>query len=259
MRTKFDMALKLESDRMQGLSMESYPLLHERHRTFPEVFEDRKHRKIIDISSGIGVVAKRIIENYDCDMDCNEIEQNCLKELQKLKVNITSFDLDSGNPIPIKDNSYDAVICLATLEHLINSDFFIQELHRILKDEGRLYLSVPNYASLYWLIPILRGRTFHDPFDEKSRYEFYAHVRYFTYYTLLDYMKHFKFNVDSVYLPIPKGSNKFKEIRQKSKILAFFIQISFRTLYKISPRWHQEPVICFAKSNYKGKIRKVIL
>ena len=250
----------LESDRMEGKTLESYPWLHERHRIFPEVFEERNHKKVIDITAGIGVVAKRIIENYRCDMFCNEVDLNCLKELKKLKVNISSFDIDSGQKLPLEDNTFDAVVCLATLEHLVDIDFFTKELYRILSDDGRLYLSVPNYASLYWLIPILRGRTFHDPFGERSRYEFYAHIRYFTYHTLVQYMEHFGFKVDTVYLPVPKSSSKFKEIKSRSRLLAFLIQTFFRAVYILSsPRWHQEPVISFAKDNYHKKPRKIIL
>ena len=76
----------LESSRMEGKTLESYPWLHERHRLFPEVFKQRNHKKVLDISAGIGVVAKRILEDYECDMYCNEVDLNCLKELKKGKM-----------------------------------------------------------------------------------------------------------------------------------------------------------------------------
>jgi len=250
---------KLEESRLSGLSLENYPILHERHRIFPEVFENRQHRKIIDISSGIGIIARRIIENYPCEMHCNEVDETCLNQLKKLNVHITSYDLDTGEQIALQTADYDAIICLATIEHLINIDVFVTDLNRILKEDGRLYLSVPNYASLYWMIPLLRGRTFHDPFGEKSRYEFYAHVRYFTFKSLLDYMRHFGFIPDTVYLTLPKGSSHFLRIRDRSKILAFLIRSSFRLLYMLSPRWHQEPVICFAKVKTGVKMKKRVL
>lgn len=257
-------SLQLDSTRTKELTLENYPFIHERHRIFPQIFENRKHKKILDITAGIGYFAKIITENYKCEMTCNEVDPNCINQLKKLDVKITSYDIDTGKPLPFADGAFDTILCLATLEHLIHIDFFTQDLFRILADDGFLYFSVPNYASLYQLIPIIKGRTFHDPFGERSRYEFYAHIRYFTYHTIKEYMEHFGFEIDTVYLPIPKGSNKFKEIKKKSKILAFTIQKFFSLLYHISPRWHQEPIICFKKAlnrtpDTKKKVRKVLL
>jgi len=249
----------LEAGRMTGLTIENYPWLHERHRIFPEVFEDRRHQNVIDISAGIGIVAKRITDRYPCTMHCNEVDETCVSQLRQLPVQLQSFDLDSAAGLPLPDAAFDAVICLATIEHLVHVDTFVQELHRILTPDGRLYLSVPNYASLYWMIPLLRGRTFHDPFGERSRYEFYAHIRYFTYHTLIDYMAHFGFSPDTVYLTLPKGSSKFMSIRARSAAAAFVIQKGFGLLYRLSPRWHQEPVVCFAKGTGRGKPKKVVL
>jgi SAM-dependent methyltransferase len=252
-------ASTLESGRMEGQTIENYRWKHERHRVFPEVFENRQHSEVLDISAGIGLVAKRILGQYKCSLTCNEMDGTCIKELNKLDAKVLSFDIDTGERLPVGDSSYDAIVCLATLEHLINIDSFVKDLHRILRDSGRLYISVPNYASVYWMVPLVRGRTFHDPLDEKSCYEFYAHVRYFTYHSLIKYMGHFGFSVDSVYLPLPEGSTRMQTIRKRSKLLALGIREIFRLLYLLSPRWHQEPVICFQKSPGWQKIRSVIL
>ncbi|MFH1148409.1 MAG: methyltransferase domain-containing protein [Pseudomonadota bacterium] len=252
-------AQQLESGRMETLTIENYPWFHERHRLFPGIFAGRNHRRIIDVSAGIGVVAKRITDSYPCSLTCNEQDRTCLNQLKRLPVRVISFDLDSGERFPLEDESFDAVICLATLEHLVHLDHFVMELKRIMANNGRLYFSVPNYASLYWMMPLLRGKTFHDPFGKRSRYEFYAHIRYFTYHTVVEFLSHFGFVIDTVYLPLPKGSTRFQTIRRQSKTLAFLIQNSFRLLYCLSPRWHQEPVICFAGEGYPGKPRKVIL
>jgi hypothetical protein len=66
-------------------------------------------------------------------------------------------------------------------------------------------------------------------------------------------MEHFGFYADTVYLPLPKGSTRFQQIQRRSKLGAFLTQNCFRMLYATSPRWHQEPVICFAKQPCKTK------
>jgi len=45
--------------------------------------------------------------------------------------------------IPVDDHHFDAVICNAVLEHVANPIEVIQEIHRVLKPGGYLYLGVP--------------------------------------------------------------------------------------------------------------------
>lgn len=50
----------------------------------------------------------------------------------------------SGEPLPFADNSFDFVICLETLEHMMNPYYALTEMRRVLRDGGRLICSVPN-------------------------------------------------------------------------------------------------------------------
>jgi 2-polyprenyl-3-methyl-5-hydroxy-6-metoxy-1,4-benzoquinol methylase len=162
-----------------------------------------------------------------------------------------SFDLDDDTkPYPFLDGHFDAVISLATIEHLLHIDHFITEIERILNNQGYLYISTPNYSGLLYMLPFLiSGKTFHDPLKEPSRYEFYAHIRYFTYKTLLEFVPNFGFKAETVYLPIPKSSSKYVQLRNKSKGKAFLFKHLMKALYVLlSPRWASEPVICFSKN-----------
>lgn len=241
-------AATLEAGRMENMTIETYPWLHERHRAFPDVFEGRNHRRVIDLSAGIGVVAKRITENYDCEMVCNEIDPSCVAQLKSLNAEVLSLDLDTGKPLPLEDESFDAVISLVTLEHIIHTEELIEEFRRIMRPDGRLYFSVPNYASIYYMIPLLKGRAFHDPLDAVDRYEFYAHVRYFTYQTVIDLFKSFDLHLDTVYVTLPKGSSKYLKLKEKSRLKAFLFRNSAKLMYSLSPRWHAGPLMCFAKT-----------
>ena len=252
-------AVLLEESRMADLTIETYPWIHERHRAFPHIFEDRDHKRIIDLASGIGIVAKHITDQYPCEMVCNEVDPSCLTQLKRLDVKTTTFDLDRGDRLPLKSRSFDAVLCLATLEHIIHTDNLIEEMHRILCEDGRLYLTVPNYASIYYLMPILRGRAFHDPLDPVDRYEFYAHVRYFTFYTLIDLFRSFDFYVDTVYMMLPKASSRYRRLKERSRWKAFLFRAGARAAYSLSPRWHPGPIVCFSKTDPGRPARKVLV
>jgi len=250
----------LEEGRLHDVtSMEDYQSLHERHRVFPRVFENRNHRRILDISAGVGVVGRNIRNaSYPAELICNDVSPTCLKIMQEAGLKTVSFDLDSPDArYPFPDSDFDAVISLATIEHLINIEHFLTEIRRILNDNGFLYLSAPNYSGLTYLLPFLAtGKTFHDPMDETARYEFFAHVRYFTFRTLAELVGSMGYSLDTVYLPVPQESSKYNALKSRSKWEAFVFRCAMTSIYKLfSPRWAAEPVLCFRKQAAKSEVR----
>jgi ubiquinone/menaquinone biosynthesis C-methylase UbiE len=257
-------AIQLEEKRLQNVdNLSDYQSVHERHRIFPSVFENRNHKKVLDLSAGVGVVGKRIKDNYACELICNDISPTCLKIMQGLGLETTSFDIDEEKtPFPFPDNTFDAVITLATIEHVIHIDHFLKEIHRILRDQGYLYISAPNYSGLAYLLRLLvTGKAFHDPMSPAERYEFYGHVRYFTYRTLQEFVNSFGFAPDSVYLALPEGSSRYQLMKQKSALKALAFRNAMKLIYQLSPRWASEPVLGFCKNSIKenGKLRVKIL
>jgi SAM-dependent methyltransferase len=259
-------AIQLEETRLQDVDQfQNYPDFHERHRVFPAVFENRQHKRIFDVAAGVGCAAQRVRDHYPADILCNDITPRCLKILEQLGLPTVSFDLDDEQAYPFPDGHFDAVISLSTIEHLIHVENFVKEVHRILSNDGYLYISSPNYASLsFFKRFVLEGRTFHDPMSESSRqrYEFYAHVRYFTYRTLLEFVSSFGFIPDTVYLAAPGGSTRYQALYASSRLKAFAFRYSMLFMYHLmSPRWVSEPIICFRKTGSKGdrRFRKVVL
>ncbi|MBD3347201.1 MAG: methyltransferase domain-containing protein [Chitinivibrionales bacterium] len=264
-----DDAQVLENRRLEGVEVqEQYRQIHERHRIFPAVFEKRNHKRILDISSGVGIVGKRIQEFCDdTEVVCNDISEAALETMRRAGLKTISFDLDTEEtPFPPGDNEFDAVISLATIEHLIHCDHFMQELYRIISPGGHLYLSSPNYAGFLYLMPVLlTGHTFHNPLGPNTRYEFYAHVRYFTYNSLLSYVSSFGFVPEAAYVGVPRESTKFLQLKKSAPAKAFIFQNAMKAMCTtLSPRWASEPVICFQKvsrseQQKKPKVKKIVL
>jgi ubiquinone/menaquinone biosynthesis C-methylase UbiE len=48
-----------------------------------------------------------------------------------------------GRKIPYEDEEFDAVICTQVLEHAVDSDGLLAEMHRVLRRGGRLLVTVP--------------------------------------------------------------------------------------------------------------------
>jgi SAM-dependent methyltransferase len=258
-------ATNVEETRLHGLEkIEDYPSFHERHRIFPQVFDGRNHKRILDIAAGVGCAARRIHDNYPAQIICNDITPTCLHILQQQGLNTISFDIDDeATTFPFPDGYFDAVISLATIEHVLSLDHHMQEVHRILAQDGHLYISTPNYAGLVYLPRyFLKGESFHDPFGKVDRYEFYAHVRYFTFKTLLKFVQSFGFTPLEVYLPLPESSSYYRRTQANSPLKAWTFRSFMRLLYQFgSPRWASEPVICFQKGSPLSfrKYRKILL
>ena len=262
-------AIPLEEERLQGIDdIDQYPWFKERHRIFPAAFEERQHRKVLDIAAGVGCAAKRIQDNYPAVVWCNDVSPTCLSLLQRLGLRTVSFDLDDPDlTFPFQDGEFDAVVALVTIEHILSVDHFLSEIRRILCDGGYLYISAPNYAAPDYLLPLmLSGRTFHDPMGQE-RYEFLAHVRYYTYRTLLEFVRSFGFAPEAVYVPLPGGSSRYRRLYARQKSLALAYRSARWLMFRVlSPSWAPEPIICFQKNSLDGlrpqgwrALRKVVL
>ena len=259
-------AVRLEETRLRGIAdIKDYPWFKERHRVFPAIFEDRGHRRILDLSAGAGCAALRIKESYPAEILCNDICPACLSILAKAGLPTISFNLDDpATAFPFPDGSFDAAVSLVTIEHLIHPDHFLEETRRVLAPGGRLYISTPNYAAPEFMVKmLLSGRSFHDPLaSAEERYEFFGHVRYFTYRTLRDYVRSFGFALEAVYIAKPGGSSRFLALRAKSKVKAAAYRALMTARHRVlPPRWAAEPILCFRKPGVApgGKTRKVVL
>jgi len=242
-------AVLLEEDRLQS-SATVPPPLHERHRAFPAVFENRPHRRVLDVAAGVGYAGERIQAAHPARLVCNDIAPTCLESLRARHLTALSYSIDEAQAgFPFAAGSFDAVIALATIEHVLQLDEFVTEIHRILAPEGCFYVSAPNYSGLYYLLPFLwSGRTFHNPLDPAMRYEFYAHVRYFTYRTLLEFIPPFGFVPDTVYLPLPRESTNYQAMLAARPLKAHLYRLGMTLACHLSPRWAAEPILCFRKS-----------
>lgn len=100
--------------------------------------------KILDIGCGGGITTESFPYYYPkakvfgCDVSKKAIEY-----ARRLGSGKVTYAVIRGKKLPYKDNFFDVCVCMDVMEHIPNVDFFLKEVKRILKKNGRFFLLVP--------------------------------------------------------------------------------------------------------------------
>jgi SAM-dependent methyltransferase len=72
-------------------------------------------------------------------------------------IEVRGVNLDSSEPLPFDDATFDVVTCLETLEHVHDTDHLVRELRRVLKPTGYAVVSVPRIDGLLTVMMLAAG------------------------------------------------------------------------------------------------------
>jgi hypothetical protein len=99
-------------------------------------------QKILDIGCADGRLVMELsnlgIESYGIDGSTYILNQANTKIKNRL------FQVNLNGKFPFEDNHFDGIISLHTIEHVHNLDNFMNELSRILKEEGKAWIVTPD-------------------------------------------------------------------------------------------------------------------
>jgi 2-polyprenyl-3-methyl-5-hydroxy-6-metoxy-1,4-benzoquinol methylase len=207
---------------VMGEHLESPPLIHQAQaKILRESASEVMNLKLLDIGSGAGAGAAFIahvaqIETVICvDLSISALEK--VKELGFLPL-IASAE---GHKLPFKDESFDIVILDEVIEHLVDTDSIMEEIHRVLAQDGQLLISTPNLASWFNRLALMFG--IQPAFSEVSFKKVYGrpgadivgHLRLFTKRALVEFVLENGFRVSKVVgVPFPVLPNQIRLIDQ---------------------------------------------
>lgn len=144
-------------------SIGSYSKLYEtwrRARNIVRFFKDAiggagDQIKVADIGCGCGLYVfllnavlgrRKTADFYGIDIVPENIEY--AERLRKqLKVNNAVFAVDNAEALTLPENSFDIVVCVEVVEHLVNPAKFITQLYKILKHGGVAIIATPNLGN----------------------------------------------------------------------------------------------------------------
>ena len=72
--------------------------------------------------------------------------------LRAMGVDKEDCDLEK-DPLPFPDNTFDVVFCKSVLEHIINYEYVITEMKRVLKPDGLMIILIPQCNYYFFSYP----------------------------------------------------------------------------------------------------------
>ncbi len=102
----------------------------------------KKGERLLDIACGNGQFLHRAeslgLQCYGIDISGVAIE----KARELCKADMVCSDVNDG--LPYKENFFDYVTCLGSLEHFEKQTYILSEIRRVTKPSGQIYIFVPN-------------------------------------------------------------------------------------------------------------------
>lgn len=150
-------------------------------------------KNILDIGCYNGTFLS-LIKNRNNNFFGIEASEWGLNKSRQKGIEVNQYFFDDKTRLPYADGFFDVVVAGEIIEHIYDTNFFLEEIQRILKPAGKLILSTPNIASLGRRIFLLFGI---NPIIELSPNEpdSSGHIRYFTSKSLRQLLEKHKFKI----------------------------------------------------------------
>ena len=121
--------------------------------------KQRAGLEILDMPAGNGLLAEQLRQRGH-KVTCADMNS---QRPEYIFVNMEK-------PLPFADSSFDAVICLEGIEHVVEPYSLIREICRVLRPDGFVVLSLPNVQSLFCRLKFLFTGTFYQFEPEGHRH-----------------------------------------------------------------------------------------
>lgn len=129
--------------------------------------EKSESARILDVGCGNGNLFN-LLSDGKYELFGIDFSENMVGEARKNCKN-ASFSLADAENLPFENDSFDIVVCNASFHHYVHPEAVLSEMHRVLKDGGKLLIGdpyVPGFARPFVNVLVR--------FSDKGDYHFYG-------------------------------------------------------------------------------------
>ena len=112
------------------------------HEKVLQMLSGQRKGRLLDVPTGTGVLADRL-HKMGFEVSCCDIQPSFFAARD-----LTVQFCDMNKHLPYEAEWFDYIVCLEGLEHTENPFNAVREFRRVIKKEGRLLVSIPNYLNI---------------------------------------------------------------------------------------------------------------
>ena len=190
------------------------------------------HELVLDLGCGSAEIGREISNKGASyfGIDISTIGLKLAADYRKEGVSLTKCNVEN---IPFKDNSFDVVISVYSLEHFLYPEKILREAHRVLKQNGRIMILSEAYDNPLVYPPSLcfsaiSHLSFRDKIKSKRFKELFYHFYNRFKYIMLQFFKQIRLNLSKSYYSF--------EMISKPRILNEAYSQDFDVVYIVSIR-----------------------
>ena len=143
-------------------------------------------QEVLDIACGTGY-GTAILLKHGCKVVGADLDGEILKEARS-RWNYNGFMEANVLDLPFPNASFDAVVSFETIEHVIDGERFLAEMHRVLRPNGIFICSTPNIR--YTAHPKFHLKEYEPEEFFKLVEKYFTNVQYYgQYFKMMDRLR----------------------------------------------------------------------